>query len=355
MAEEFPMTGGDGPNSYAKNSNAAAKAADGAKAMLVAAIFENLDIEILQSRPTTFRIADLGCSVGPNTFIQVDNIIDAVSQKYHKKSKVQSAGELPEFQVYFSDLVSNDFNYLFATLPRDRQYFTAGVPGSFHGRLFPEASLNFVYSAYALHWLSKIPDELRDINSPAFNKGRILYGNAPYEVGQAYSAQYAKDIKSFFHARGQELAPGGLMVLLIPGRPHGTLPAQNSLAPYFQPLESTLADMVNEGLLSEDKFDSFNLPVYCPSVEELRALIEENGCFDILTLESIGQVPFSLPSAQGCRAGTESILRKHLGDEIIEPLFDRYSKDKNIAGSASLVHDDRMAVGFFVLVKRKIL
>lgn len=110
-----------------------------------------------------------------------------------------------------------------------------------------------------------------------------------------------------------------------------------------------------QGLLSEDKFDSFNLPVYCPSVEELRDLIEENGCFDILTLESIGQMPFSLPSAQGCRAGTESILRKHLGDEIIEPLFDRYSKNKNIAGSASLVHDDSMAVGFFVLVKRKLI
>ncbi|BBH04156.1 S-adenosyl-L-methionine-dependent methyltransferases superfamily protein, partial [Prunus dulcis] len=289
------------------------------KGNVVASIFENLDIQTLPSRPTTasstiFRIADLGCSAGPNTFIQVKNIIDAVSQKYH-----QSAVELPELQVYFSDLVSNDFNYLFATLPRDKQYFAAGVPGSFHGRLFPKASLNFVYSAYALHWLSKLPQVLSDANSPAFNK-----------VGQAYSAQYAKDIECFFHARGQELAPGGLMVLLIPGRPHGTLPAQGSLAPFFAPLESTLADMVNDGLLSEDKFDSFNLPFYCPSVEELRTLIEENGCFDILKLEiEAAQTP-AYPSVQQCRAGMEGILKKHFGDEIIELLFDRYLlKERN--------------------------
>ncbi|BFG33145.1 hypothetical protein CerSpe_194210 [Prunus speciosa] len=356
MAEEFPMNGGDGPNSYAKNSYTQRVAADGAWGMLVASIFENLDIQTLPSRPTTasstiFRIADLGCSVGPNTFIQVNNIIDAVSQKYH-----QSAVELPELQVYFNDLVSNDFNYLFATLPRDRQYFAAGVPGPFHGRLFPKASLNFVYSSYALHWLSKLPQELRDANSPAFNKGRILHGNAPYEVGQAYSAQYAKDIECFFHARGQELAPGGLMVLLIPGRPHGTLPAQSSLAPYYASLESTLADMVNEGLLSEDKFESFNLPFYCPSVEELRTLIEENGCFDILKLEiEAAQTPAIFPSLQECRAGMENIFKNHFGDEIIELLFDRCSKNKNIAGSASLFADDGLSVGFFVLVKRKYL
>lgn len=110
-----------------------------------------------------------------------------------------------------------------------------------------------------------------------------------------------------------------------------------------------------QGLLSEDKFDSFNLPFYCPSVEELRTLIDENGCFDILKLEiQAAQTP-AYPSVQQCRAGMESILKKHFGDEIIELLFDRYSKNKNIAGSASLVADDGLAVGFFVLVKRKYL
>ncbi|KAM1238716.1 hypothetical protein TB2_039376 [Malus domestica] len=348
--EIFPMMGGDGPSSYAKNSNIQRKAADViTSGRLVPAIFENLDIENPQqsSISTSFRIADLGCSVGPNTFIQVQNIVDAVAQKY-QHTRIQ----VPEFHLYFSDLVSNDFNYLFATLPRDRQYFVAGVPGSFHGRLFPKASLNFVYSAYALHWLSKLPQELRDPKSPAFNKKKISYGSAPYEVGHAYSVQYAKDIEAFFSAREQELVPGGLMVLLIPGRPNSTLPAESSPAPVFESLESTLSDMANEGLISEDKFESFNLPIYCPSMEELRTLIEENGCFDILKLELQPPMSISLPSVQECRAGMETLLQKHFGDEAnIEPLFDRYSK-KTTAGN---VAEDGMAVGFFVLLKRRYL
>lgn len=209
----------------------------------MAAIVENLDIEN-QSSPITssFRIADLGCSVGPNTFLAVNNIIEAVAQKY----QIKGHSNLPEIQVFFSDLVSNDFNYLFASLPQDKQYFSAGVPGSFHGRLFPKASLDFVYSQYALQWLSKVPQELLDCNSPAFNKGRILYGTSASEVGQAYSDQYAKDMQSFFDARAQELVPGGLLLLLIPGRPDGTLPAQHSFSPFLEPMESSLSDMVNE-------------------------------------------------------------------------------------------------------------
>lgn len=211
--------------------------------MLVSAIVENLDIEkALCPVSNSFRIADLGCSTGPNTFIAVQNIIEAVSQKFQTKGQSQ----IPEFQVYFGDHVSNDFNVLFANLPKDAKYFAAGVPGSFHGRLFPRASLSFVYSAYALQWLSKTPQELRDSNSPAFNKGRIFYTNAAEEVGEAYSVQYSEDLLCFLDARAQELAPGGLMALLIPGRLDSSLPANSSLGPIFEPFESCLVDMANE-------------------------------------------------------------------------------------------------------------
>ncbi|KAK7849230.1 putative s-adenosylmethionine-dependent methyltransferase [Quercus suber] len=56
--------------------------------------------------------------------------------------------------VFFNDQFSNDFNTLFISLPPNRQYFAAGVPGSFYGRLFPKASLHFIHSSYALQWLS---------------------------------------------------------------------------------------------------------------------------------------------------------------------------------------------------------
>ena len=89
---------------------------------------------------------------------------------------------MPEFQVFFNDHTSNDFNTLFTSLPPERPYFATGVPGSFHGRLFPNSSLDFVHSSYALQILSKVPKELLNKNSAAWNKGRVHYASAPDEV-----------------------------------------------------------------------------------------------------------------------------------------------------------------------------
>ncbi|KAL5545050.1 hypothetical protein UlMin_008834 [Ulmus minor] len=282
MGDSFHMTGGDDPYSYAKNSNRQVtykRTAERIMGMLVGSIVENLDIKQVCSISNSFRIVDFGCSTGPNTFVAVDTIIKGITQKY----------KFPQIQVFFSDHVSNDFNILFANIPKDGKYFAAGVPGSFHGRLFPRASLNFDYSSHALQWLSKVPEEITDASSPSFNKGMIFYANAPSEVGQAYRAQHARDIEAFLSARAEEVAPGGLMALLLSGRHDGTSPAECSLGPLFEPLESTLLDLANEGVLSHEKIDSFNLPIFSSSPEEFRAIIQENESFEILILEKQAQ------------------------------------------------------------------
>lgn len=263
MGESFPMTGGNGDYSYFKNSDVQVlllslltrkfahmsnacdflmqrTAVEMAKSMILRWIIEHLDLE--EASSSLFTIADLGCASGPNTFIAVDNIVQGVINKYKSKSY----SNLPEFQVYFNDHTANDFNTLFANLPSDLGYFAAGVPGSFHGRLFPKSSLNFVYSSSALQWLSRTPKELSDLNSSTCNKGRIHYANASNEVGEAYSAQYAKDMECFLAARAEEIAPGGLMAMIIPSRPDGTLPSQCALSHVFSLVESSIIDMVNE-------------------------------------------------------------------------------------------------------------
>ena len=222
------------------------EAAEIAKEMLVAAITENLDIkQSLCPVSNSFRIADFGCSTGPNTFIAIDIIIQAVLKTYQTKFHDTSL-PLPEFHVYFSDHICNDFNILFTNLPKDRNYFAAAAPGSFHDRLFPKASLNFAYSSHALQWLSKAPKELTDPTSVAYNKGRIFYANAGSQVGEAYKSLHEEDMLNFLSARSEELAPGGLLAILMSGRQDGTSPAQSSLGALFEPLESSLLDMANE-------------------------------------------------------------------------------------------------------------
>ncbi|XWS34329.1 hypothetical protein CRYUN_Cryun21dG0030200 [Craigia yunnanensis] len=257
------------------------------------------------------------------------NVLEAMKHKYQIQGP---ASKLPEFQVFYNDHASNDFNTLFASLPPERQYFAAGVPGSFYSRLFPESSLHFVHSSYALQWLSKIPEEVLDKNSPAWNKGRIHYTNAAEDVGSAYAAQFAKDMEIFLDARAKELVVGGMMVLIMPSIPDGI---PNSCVPsgvMFDLLGSSLMDMAKEEIISESQVDSFNLPVYAASPKETKEIVERNGYFSIERIETI--TPFSKIAVQlgtrcctmHLRAGMEGIISNHFGNKIIDELFDRFDR-----------------------------
>ncbi|KAA8530615.1 hypothetical protein F0562_005451 [Nyssa sinensis] len=259
-------------------------------------------------------------------FIAVQNIIESVKFKCLADDL---CSEAVEFQVFFNDHVSNDFNTLFKSLPCDGQYFAAAVPGSFHGRLFPKASLHFAHSSYSLQWLSRVPKELLDKKSPAWNKGRIYYIGAPSEVFEAYSAQFPKDMESFLNSRAQELVNGGL---IIPCRPVGIPPSQCPIIVTIDLLGATLMDMVNMGLVSKDKVDSFNFPRYNPTPQELRSLIDRNGCFSIEKMEPLVRKTGLENESKNqnhilhLRAAWEGQIKGHFGSEIIDELFDRYKK-----------------------------
>lgn len=220
------------------------EAANVANSRIDDAIVGMLDVRNIFCKQTNkFCIADLGCSIGPNTFIAVQNIISSIENKYQFQG---IASEIPEFQVFFNDHASNDFNTLFTSLPLERKYFAAGVPGSFHGRLFPKSTINLVHSSYAIQWLSKVPEELLDKNSPAWNRGRIHYTSAPTEVVDAYAAQFSKDKSSFFDARAKELISGGVMVLIMPGIADGVPMSRLSSGVMFDLLGSSLMDIAKK-------------------------------------------------------------------------------------------------------------
>ncbi|WCJ33644.1 S-adenosyl-L-methionine-dependent methyltransferases superfamily protein [Euphorbia peplus] len=314
MVESYPMTGGDGTHSYSNNSSFQREGISNSKSLIDEIIIEKLEI----SASKTFHIADLGCSVGPNAFLCVENIIQAVKLKYRDH-------EIPEFQVFFNDHTSNDFNTLFQSLPLERTYYATGVPGSFHERLFPENSIHFFHSSSALHWLSHVPKELLDTNSHAWNKGRIFYHNAPEQVIRAYVEQFAKDVEIFLNVRAKELVEGGIMVLILPAGAH-------SAARAFDILGSCLMDMHNEGKVSGSVVDSFNLPIYFPTTKEMLEHIEQNGCFKIEKIEQFNVVydvdrTISIRNgwAMQVRVAVEGLVTKYFGNEIMDELFDRFS------------------------------
>ncbi|CAL5396797.1 unnamed protein product [Camellia sinensis] len=324
---ELPMSGGDGANSYSKNSRYQDEAINLVKEMIIEAIAKKFDITSLSFSSNTIQIADLGCSVGPNTFKAMKSIVEAIEWKYHSKNLTT---DMPEFQLFFNDHASNDFNTLFTTLPPDRQYFAAGVPGSFYGRLFPKSSIHLMYSSFALHWLSKVPEEMLDNGSLAWNKGKIHYTSASKEIANVYATQFAKDMDTFFNARADEIIVGGMMILIILGLADGVHYSQDPRRPFFDAFNQSLLDMVKLGTINEDEVDSFNLPLYSTtSPKEMTKLVERNGCFSIERMEVSdtrpkNDGPPNLPAIlMHYRVILEGIFTRHFGSKIFDELFER--------------------------------
>ncbi|CAL9031661.1 unnamed protein product [Prunus brigantina] len=213
-----------------------------------------------------------------------------------------------------------------------------------------------VHSSYATHWLSRVPKEVADRNTPAWNKGRIYYSNSTDEVVRAYEAQYAEDMEYFLHVRAQEIVHGGLMLLIIIGRPNGTPHSDSWANITFQILGSCLMDLARKGIVSEETVDSFNVPMYCMSPQEVEAALERNGCFSIESIESLpavkppDNVSMTQLFASHMRAAGEGLIKHHFGEEILDELFDLYQKKLEEQPSAI---ESGKSISFLVVLKRK--
>ncbi|KAF2305660.1 hypothetical protein GH714_007323 [Hevea brasiliensis] len=328
MPESHPMIGGDGTYSCTKNSYLQREGINYAKGLIDETIAHKLDIKDLLSNSRSFKIADLGCSVGPNTFICMESVIQAVKHKFQSHGLTE---QIPDFQVFFSDHTFNDFNTLFRSLPPERPYFAAGVPG-----------------CQKRSWIRA---------QPAWNKDRIYYTGAPDEVGKAYAIQFAKDVDIFLDARAKELVVGGMMVLILPGIHNGISHSCAVVNVMLDLLGSCLMDMCKEGLVSEAQVDSFNLPMYVPSPKEMIELVERNGSFKIERMELFDPVPGNeaqiLRSGHAWkmhfRAGLEAVFSKHFASETIDELFDRFPNKAAEKLKATLTETTLL----FIALKRK--
>lgn len=128
-------------------------------------IIEAVESAYTASTPNSFGIADLGCSTGPNTLSFIKDMLAAI-QGITLNHRIPQP-PLSEVRVHLNDLPTNDFNSIFKSLPDfhtslknfidiNPLILIGAYPGSFYGRLFPNACLHFVHSSHCLHWLSKV-------------------------------------------------------------------------------------------------------------------------------------------------------------------------------------------------------
>ncbi|KAJ4976376.1 hypothetical protein NE237_001482 [Protea cynaroides] len=229
-----------------------------------------LDRVQLQSPETPFAVADLGCSCGGNTIYIVDVIIKHISKRYETNGY-----DPPEFSAFFSDLPSNDFNTLFQLLP----------PLAINGAAWRNAS---PLTATALTSLP-VPEIVMDKRSQAYNKGRVFIHGAGESTVNAYKKQFQTDLEGFLRSRSHEMKKGGSKFLVWLGRtsvdPFDQGGACLLFGTHFQ---DSWDDLVQEGLVESEKRDSFNMPVYAPSLQDFKEVVEVDGSFAINKLEVLG-------------------------------------------------------------------
>ena len=65
-----------------------------------------------KSFPECITMADMGCSSGPNTFLPIWEVLEAIDESCRKLNR-----KPPILQVFLNDLPGNDFNSIFRSLP----------------------------------------------------------------------------------------------------------------------------------------------------------------------------------------------------------------------------------------------
>ncbi|XXG77312.1 hypothetical protein AAC387_Pa08g1487 [Persea americana] len=203
--------------------------------------------------PESLNIAGLGCTSGSNTLLVIKEIIDAIYERCRQIRR----GVL-ELRVYLNDLLGNDFNSVFRSVPvfcdtfkKEKDLppgtcFIAGVPSSFYGRLFHRNFLDFVHSSYSVHWLSQVPQGLQSEMGIALNKGNIYMAkSSPLAIFKAYLKQFQIDFSLFLNLHSEEMTCGRRTVLTLMGR-KGEEPSSGDCCHLWKLLAQALDGMVSQ-------------------------------------------------------------------------------------------------------------
>ncbi|CAH2069766.1 unnamed protein product [Thlaspi arvense] len=350
------MQGGEGDVSYVNNSDSQALAITLCKPILISSL-QSIKL-LLDDHPSPIiRIADLGCATGSNTFSNVDIVVETLSRGY----TAVYGGGLPEFEAFFCDLPSNDFNMLFRLLTEKQKvesskYFACGIAGSFYDRLFPRGTIHVAVSLSALHWLSQIPEKVLEKRSKTWNKGKTWIEGAEKEVVDAFAEQSDKDLDDFLKCRKEEMIKGGVLFVLMGGRPSGSSSQfgdQGSRAkhPFTTTMEQAWQDLIDEGLIEEDTRDGFNIPAYMRSPEEVAAGFDRIGGFKIETMEyqkivehsdekkeewKKDPVSYGRARTNMVQSAVRPMVDAYLGPDLCDELFKRY--ENRVATTQEFLH-----------------
>jgi hypothetical protein len=240
-----------------------------------------------------FSMADMGCADAGTSLEMIRSVIEQLQKT---SSDIYTT-------VIYADQPANDFNALiniihgrteFDSWLGDLENAWALVSGaSFYLQCVPNHSLDLVFSATAMHWLSQKPCNISN------HVHMVGASGVEYE---AFAEQAQEDWHTILLCRANELKSGGKMVLVNfcrdqKGRYLGNTGGVNM----FDTFNEIWIEMLNQGLISEEEYRNMTLPQYYHTVEEFSEPLRnpKSPCFQAgLRLDNIETQVVRCPFAE---------------------------------------------------------
>lgn len=240
------------------------------------AVFERAAAAVpIPGPPQPIVIADYGAGNGLNSLLPVGAAIAVLRKRTRPEHSVL---------VAHTDRADNDFTALFHTLEsdpdsylhRDRATFASAVGRSFYSQILPSNSVNLGWSAWAIHWLTRVPGAI---------EGHIQVDFCSDDaVRTAFARQAAHDWHEFVAFRGRELCPGGRLVVM-------TMAVGEDGDCGFRPLMAAMVEVLDElagdGLLTADELTRMCIPTFARRAADFAAPFAPSGRFERLEIEHL--------------------------------------------------------------------
>lgn len=114
-------------------------------------------------------------------------------------------------------------------------------------------------------------------------------------------------------------------------------------------------------MITEEQVDTFNIPIYSASPEEVTVLVEKNGCFTVESMKLMDPTawlkrPMNVEDVRQwmvcIKATMGSLFINHFGDHLLDDIFDRLTA-KLVGLTEKLESSYREKSMLFFALKRK--
>ena len=208
-----------------------------------------------------FQIADFGAADGGTSVDLIRRLIASVRERAAER----------EVLVTYTDLPGNDYSSLFRMLAGEREevssylgefsgVFVAASGTSFYLPILPSGSLDFGFSATAMHWLSRLPGGITD---------HVHAVGAVGDELEAFRSQALADWGLILANRARELRPGARMVMsnfCIDG--HGRYLGNTGGVNMFDTFNVLWRAMVDDGSITQAEYDATAFPQFYKTLQE---------------------------------------------------------------------------------------